>query len=70
MTIGYEEGAQVLTSAIAEGIGPKDIQWYLTDGGQSRFRCGERRCRRPPPSSRGSAAPLLGGSCRRRSHVP
>jgi branched-chain amino acid transport system substrate-binding protein len=35
VTIGYEEGAQVLTSAIAEGIGPDEIQWYLTDGGQS-----------------------------------
>jgi branched-chain amino acid transport system substrate-binding protein len=36
VTIGYEEGAQVITSAIAEGIGPQDdVQWYLTDGGQS-----------------------------------
>ena len=35
-TIGYDEGAQVITSAIAEGIGPQDdVQWYGTDGIQS-----------------------------------
>jgi branched-chain amino acid transport system substrate-binding protein len=34
--ISYEEGAQVLTSAIAEGVGPQDgIAWYGADGIQS-----------------------------------
>ena len=31
--ISYAEGAQVITSAIAEGVGPKDgVQWYGADG--------------------------------------
>lgn len=31
--ISYAEGAQVITSAIAEGIGPQDgVQWYGADG--------------------------------------
>ena len=30
--IGYEESGQVMTSAIAEGAGPQDVQWYGADG--------------------------------------
>ncbi|MET0729213.1 MAG: ABC transporter substrate-binding protein [Acidimicrobiales bacterium] len=31
--ISYAEGAQIITSAIAEGIGPQDgVQWYGADG--------------------------------------
>ncbi len=31
--ISYAEGAQVITSAIAEGVGPQDgVQWYGADG--------------------------------------
>lgn len=30
--ISYEEGAQVMTAAIAAGVGPQDVQWYGADG--------------------------------------
>jgi branched-chain amino acid transport system substrate-binding protein len=33
--ISYEEAAQVMTAAIAEGVGPEDVQWYGADGIQS-----------------------------------
>jgi branched-chain amino acid transport system substrate-binding protein len=33
--ISFDEGAQVLTAAIAAGVGPKDLQWYGADGIQS-----------------------------------
>ena len=33
--ISFEEGAQVLTAAIAEGVGPDQLQWYGADGIQS-----------------------------------
>ena len=33
--ISFEEGAQVITSAVAEGVGPQDVAWYGADGIQS-----------------------------------
>lgn len=33
--ISFEEGAQVIIDAIAEGVGPQDVQWYGADGIQS-----------------------------------
>jgi branched-chain amino acid transport system substrate-binding protein len=33
--IAFDEGAQVIQAAIAAGVGPKDTQWYGTDGIQS-----------------------------------
>ena len=33
--ISFDEGAQVLTAAIAEGVGPDAVQWYGADGIQS-----------------------------------
>jgi branched-chain amino acid transport system substrate-binding protein len=33
--ISFAEGAQVITDAIAEGVGPADLQWYGADGIQS-----------------------------------
>lgn len=33
--ISFREGAQVITAAIAEGVGPDAVQWYGADGIQS-----------------------------------
>jgi branched-chain amino acid transport system substrate-binding protein len=33
--IAFDEGGAVLTAAIEQGVGPKDLQWYGTDGIQS-----------------------------------
>ena len=33
--ISFDEGAQLITAAIAEGVGPQDVQWYGADGIQS-----------------------------------
>lgn len=33
--ISFDEGAQIITAAIAEGVGPDAVQWYGADGIQS-----------------------------------